>query len=277
MSKFENALLESGSIMRRGYSMIYENAGKLIALITAAIAILLTFAEVGLPSVVTAELGADLGIMLAASYIIYFSLEGAGERLGRTSEGYLKAERLWREAAERVGGEDVKRLRDFCISYSAEELEYRRRAALMAAGLGDEDYLLYESGEGHKPLSAAERRALSRISRMKPIALTPATLLGGSARGGGSELKNPESRKLLRLAIGLLPSTLCMLFTVSMMISAKSGLDASAVISGIVKLSTLPMIAMRGYSQGYDYARLTLTAWLETKTKLIDAFLSEKF
>lgn len=287
MSRFEDALLESGSIMRRGYSIIRENSGKLIALITAALAILLTFAEVGLPSIISAELGADLLVMLVASYIIYFSLEGAGERLGRDTDAYKDAEAAWREQRKLISGERVGALRDFCIRYSAEELDYRRRASLMAAGLSEDDYRAYmkvlgggdnsfSKSVGGRPLKIRERYALHRISRMKPIPLSPTTLLGGGAGGAGSELKNPERHKLLHLVIGLLPTTLCMLFTVSMMITAKSGLDAGAVISGIVKLSALPMIAMRGYSRGYDYARITIPAWLETKAKLLSAFLSSE-
>ena len=165
----------------------------------------------------------------------------------------------------------------------------------MAAGLTFTDYLGYlkerspaQSGksdtdgaygnsdaEARGSYTKKERAALKRISEMKPLALSPTTLLGGGAGGSASELKNPERHKLLHLFVGLIPTTLCMLFTVSMMITAKSGLDAGAVISGVVKLSTLPMIAMRGYSKGYDYSRLTLVTWLETKAKLLDAFLGE--
>ena len=270
MRSFEDALLESGNAMRRGYALLFENSGKIIALITALAAILLTFADVGLPSVVGADLGADMLIMLAACYIIFFSLEDAGERLGRSTEVYKKAYLCWEEAAKEVRGEDIGSLRDFCIRYSKEELEYRRRAAQMAAGLSEAEL------ENIKSVSEPRaRRAARRIARMKPIPLTPLTLLGGEA-GARSELDNPERHKLPRLVLSLLPTTLCMLFTVSMMISAKSGLDAGALISGIVKLSTLPTVALRGYSQGYDYARRTLPLWLKTKAKLLSAFLAEE-
>ena len=241
-SRFEDALLESGSIMRRGYSIIRENSGKLIALITAILAILLTFAEVGLPSVIGTELGADIIVMLVASYIIFFSLESAGERLGRDTDAYKDAERIWREKRKEVGGESIGALRDFCIRYSADELDYRRRAALMAAGLTESDYKSYteslkdnikrsaswvgkNKGEGSGDRATPSRReglALRRISKMKPIPLSPTTLLGGSTVGAGSELKNPERHKLIHLIIGLLPSTVCMLFTVSMMMLSLS-------------------------------------------------------
>jgi hypothetical protein len=243
--------------------------------------------------VIGAELGADLLVMLVASYVIYFSLEGAGERLGRDTELYKEAERLCRAKQKEIPGDAIGRLREFCIRYSREELDYRRRAALMAAGLTSADYLGYigkrgeepgereegstggDEGGGVRAFGRKEKQVLRKTARMKPVALSPVTLLGGGVSGSGSELKNPERHKLLHLFVGLIPTTLCMLFTVSMMITAKSGLDTGTVISGIVKLSTLPMIAMRGYSKGYDYSRHTLTAWLETKTKLLSAFIGE--
>ena len=267
MRSFEDALLESGNAMRRGYALLFENSGKIIALITALAAILLTFAEVGLPSVVGAELGADMLIMLAACYIIFFSLEDAGERLGRSTEVYKKAHLCWEEAAKEVRGEDIGSLRDFCIRYSKEELEYRRRAAQMAAGLSEAEL------ENIKSVSEPRaRRAARRIARMKPIPLTPLTLLGGEA-GARSELDNPERHKLPRLVLSLLPTTLCMLFTVSVMVSVKDNMTAAGVIEAILKLSTLPIVGLKGYSGGYEYVTNNEVAWLETKSRLIEAFL----
>lgn len=269
MNKFEVALLESGSVMRRGYSLLSENSGKLIAALTALIAVLLTFAEVGLPSVIGKSLGADMAVMLIASYIIFFSLYGAGERLGRTTEAYSSALKSYKAALASISGRDVEPLREFCITYSREELEFRRRAAMLESGISENELCELSSSKGKRA------RAARRIQRMKPITLTPRTLLGKERQRERSELCDPERGKPLRLFIGLIPSTLCMLFTVSMMITARAGLDASAIVSGIVKLSTLPLIAMRGYSRGYDYARLTLPMWLDTKEKILEAYLKE--
>ena len=272
MNRFDEGLLESGNLMRRGYSFLTENSGKAIAILTALIAILLTFTDIALPTVVTDGLTAELCVMLVASYVIYFSLEDSGERLGKESEEYRKREASLSERAAMISGEDIGALREFCIRYSKEELEYRRRTCLISAGVSKEEY---DKGEDSAPTAAA-RRAIRRANRMQAVELTPATLLGSVRRGGASELKNPERGKLLSLIVKLIPTTLCMAFTVSMMITAKGGLDAGAVISGIVKLSTLPIIAMRGYVQGYRYATESLLRWLETKEKLLSAFIAEK-
>ena len=272
MNRFDEGLLESGNLMRRGYSFLTENSGKAIAILTALIAILLTFTDIALPTVVTDGLTAELCVMLVASYVIYFSLEDSGERLGKESEEYRKREASLSERAAMISGEDIGVLREFCIRYSKEELEYRRRTCLISAGVSREEY---DKGEDSAPTAAA-RRAIRRANRMQAVELTPATLLGSVRRGGISELKNPERGKLFSLIVKLIPTTLCMAFTVSMMITAKGGLDAGAVISGIVKLSTLPIIAMRGYVQGYRYATESLLRWLETKEKLLGAFIAEK-
>ena len=49
MNRFDEGLLESGNLMRRGYSFLTENSGKAIAILTALIAILLTFTDIAIP------------------------------------------------------------------------------------------------------------------------------------------------------------------------------------------------------------------------------------
>ena len=66
-----------------------------------------------------------------------------------------------------------------------------------------------------------------------------------------------------------------MAVTVSVMLTAKEGLTGADVLNGILKLSALPMIGFKGYSQGYSYAKHTLTLWTETKANILEAFLQE--
>ena len=67
-----------------------------------------------------------------------------------------------------------------------------------------------------------------------------------------------------------------MIFTVSIMISTRDNLTVGAIIECILKLATLPIIGLRGYTAGYEYVTKSETAWLQTKTNLLDAFLNEK-
>ena len=67
-----------------------------------------------------------------------------------------------------------------------------------------------------------------------------------------------------------------MAVTVSVVLSAKESLTAVDVIDGLLKLSSLPIIGFRGYSQGYVYTKKNISAWLDTKTSLLTAFLKNE-
>jgi len=271
-SKFESALLESGDIMRRGRSMLVDNMGKMIAAITAVLAVLLTFTDITLLDFSAASFSSQLAMMLICSYVIYFSLEDAGEKLGRTTELFHNAEEEFESVRGRISGDMLGELRAFCLNYSKEEFEYRRSVALLSAGITEEEFEQYLLGRSF-PKNA---HAFSKIAKMKPIGITPTALLEGGERTESCDFKNPAQNKLARMIIRLLPSTLCMLLTVSMIVTAKSDLGVGEVIEGIVKLSTLPLIGLRGYSQGYEYVRESLVPWIRLKTDLLDAFLVSK-
>ena len=116
---------------------------------------------------------------------------------------------------------------------------------------------------------------LKRVRHAKAANLTPATLLSGIRSASGSELENPERRKLIDLSVRLIPTTVCMFFTVSLVLTAKDGLSLSAVLDGIFKLSALPLAGLRGWRAGYFFARYNRTAWYEVKTRILEAYLTK--
>ena len=67
-----------------------------------------------------------------------------------------------------------------------------------------------------------------------------------------------------------------MLFTASIVLTAKESLNVQSVIESIVKLSALPIVAFRGYSEGYFYAKSGGVLWLETKARLLESFLMKE-
>jgi hypothetical protein len=269
-SKLDEGIIEGSELMSRGYALLGENIGKWIAVLTALLALLLTFADVDFLGVGTTELTTSIAVMLISSYVIYFSLLGAGERLGRDDEKFGSAEAAWLQARERVGGEMLPSLRQFCLDYIKKELAFRRRALLLEGGLGEEEYEAWLAGE-KMPKEAT--RLFKRAKRLKPIALTPALLLSGS-KGNASETAPPGRARLISSILRLIPTTACALFTASMAITAKDGLDAGAIIEGIVKLGCLPIIGLRGYIDGYNYASDRESAWNQARARHLEAFLA---
>ena len=88
-------------------------------------------------------------------------------------------------------------------------------------------------------------------------------------------IDSTESEVLFGALISLIPSTICMVFTVSIMLTAKENMTFSTVINGLIKLSALPIVGLKGLIDGYSYAREDKTNWLNTKARLLEAFLGE--
>ncbi len=267
-NKIDTALLQDEG----KYSFITDNIGKIIAVLTAAIAVLLTFAEIALPSLITQELSLQLILMLVSSYVIYFSLEDSGERLGRGSAEYTVALLEYKTAQSELSPEDLLPLREYCTEYREAELLYRKKSALLHIGHTEAEYAAWLAGEAGDGATAAK---FKKIKRMKPIELSPTSLISGDSRCE-RELTDPSRTRLVILLLKLLPSTVCTLFTVSVMINARADLTVSAVIEGIIKLATLPIVALRGYSDGYNYTQTRELGWIRYKTALLRGFLSKR-
>ena len=262
-------IVSSSALMKKGYSFIIANVGKTVAAITLAITALVSFTEISFSSLTSESFTSTLMLMLISSYVMYFSLEDAGEKLGRDSDEYLKISKRHTALQTEIKKCDVARLRDFCLEYRNAELEYRRSNMLFSLGYTKDEYEAYQRGEEMPPKM---QKALRRVENIKRAELDAATLLSNE-RQRKSELKNPETSRLLNLLLKLIPSTVCMIFTVSVMVSIKDSMTASGVIEAILKLSTLPIIGLKGYSGGYEYVTSNEIAWLDTKCRLLDSFL----
>lgn len=270
--KFEVSLLESGEILKRGATALLNNIGRTVAAITLVVAALILFTDISFADFNRESFTSTMSIMLMASYLMYFSLEGSGEKLGEESEEYKKAKSCCDALIDRVGGERINELRAFCKEYSEEEANYRKVNLLLSKGYSIEEYNAYKRGEA---TCASAKRVFKRADRLRAKALTTKELLAKNRASAKSELQNPESSRLLRALIKLLPTTVCTTVTVSIMLTTKDNLSLATVIDGLFKLSTLLIIGFKGYASGYSYAKYTLPMWLDTKSRLLDAFLKK--
>jgi len=269
---FEKGLLEYGSLMKQSYAYIIGNTSKIIAVIVAIVAALMTFTEISAATLGGAQFTSTLAVLLICSYVLYFSLEDAGEKLGESSAEFQTAVENYKNARARLLPSMIPALRAYCIGYSSSELDFRRESYLCSRGYSSDEYSEYLSGAS---FPAEARRVFRKASKMKAVNLSPTTLLSRERVAKHSELENPERRKRLIMILKLLPSTLCMLLTASVILTVKEDMTSSVIIDGIIKLSTLPVIGFRGYESGYSYARGAGALWIETKARLINDFLSE--
>ncbi len=269
-NEHKNAATELSALLNKGYSTLLSSSGKVIAAIAAVVAALVTFTDVTFGNLTSESFTSSLLVMLVSSYLIYFSLEGTGEKFGEGTEEYRAALASYLAVQEKITPESIEKLRLYCSNYSSAECEYRRRLYLASNGLSVEEYESFLSGQ--RPRKKATR-VLKKARKIHPLRLTPTMLLTVEG-SGSSELESPERGRILALLLRLIPSTLGTLFTVSVMLTAKDGLDAAAVIEGILKLSALPIIGFKGYTAGYEFAKGRRAVWLKTKTRILEGFVN---
>ena len=271
--RFEISLLESGELMKKGGEALVANIGRIIAIITIIVSALALFTDISFQDFQTESFTSTLSIMLVASYVMYFSMSDAGESLGEESEEFKTATKKFEELSNKISGDMLTSLRDFCKSYSEEELSYRKESFLLSYGYCIEDYKAYKIG---KNFDRKAERIFKRTDRMRAVFLSPQALLSRGRFKTKSELQSPESRKRLKMILRLIPTTVCMTVTVSVMLTAKDGLTASGVIDGIFKLASLPIIGFKGYAAGYNYTKKTILLWLDAKARLVESFIKKQ-
>ena len=270
--KDENGLLMLDGFMKEGVGYAITNAGKIVATITLIMAVLTTFTNITFADLGGEAFTITLMVMLFSSYVMYFSLEDAGEKEGESCPEHTEAKAKFIEAKKKIQPDDIDALREFCLRYSENELSYRKKSYLCENGLTISDLEGYSNGE---TFPKRARKSLRRASRMKSVKLTVPRLLSLYHGTPKSELSPPERRKMLSTVISLIPSTLCTVFTVSIILTAKGELTFYTVIDGLIKLSALPMVGFKGFLDGYRYSKDAKSAWFETKTRILESFLLE--
>lgn len=266
--ELDEVLIEAGGMVKNGIAAVIGNLGKTVALITLAVACLVTFTDISLIGVNTERYATALVVMVISSYVMYFSLLSVGEERGRESTEFIKAKERYDATRVKLNGDMMVALRDFCVKYSKNELEYRRCEYLMRYGF---------SRDGVKDsLDRRERRIRRRAKRLRAVPLTPSALINASRYTGKGELYNPERGKIFKSFIKLLPSTLCTCLTVSVVLSVKDGMTAEDILNGLLKLAALPIIGIRGYIDGIVFSQRNESAWLSTRAMILESFFKEE-
>ncbi len=271
--ELEEKILDSDEIIKKFNRGAVNNMGKIIALAVAAVTIAVTFTEISFSGFLTQHFLGSLLLLMTSAYIIYFSLADSGEKSGYETEEYKKAKEDYNSIRCEISGDDIEPLRSFCERYTEKEAQSRRKSLIFSHGLTDAMFEEYKNG---KTFNKKTEKIFKKANKIKPIPLGVKTLLCRERSGVKSELEDPDKRKIPMLILKIIPSTICMTVTVSVMLSTKDGMTASDILNSILKLSALPLIGFRGYSAGYSYAKHTLSLWMETKTNILEAYLCEK-
>lgn len=264
---FDEELINYSDKLRGAYTNLLRDLSKIVALVTALIAALLVFVDIEFLGIGTREFSTTLLLVLISSYVCYFSLAETGERLYEDTEEHRDRLCRYKKITSRITIGMLPALREYLSDYTADELTFRQGQMLLSEGLSTEELAAYKRGE----ITDKRRRPLKRIAAAKRLPLTPEGLLTVETRERGG-VSDPRLTKYPELLLRLLPGTLCMLLTASVVLTFKE-MSPEAIAQGILKLSTLPIVCLRGYASGYNYKRYKEAPFIEAKIRILEGFL----
>ena len=251
---------------------LLRHVGKIIALLCIVIAATLTFTDVTLIGVFGPETVSTLVIMSVSAVLIYCSMQSEGEGAGRECERYRALIEEGRRLSGKVRGPLHGELACFLEEYLRADAERRRHRLLRAHGITEQAYDAYLAGTYP---NKKHRHVLRRARRIRPRELPVEVLLSEEAEDN-AVLFGPKRGRGMRTLTRLLPSLFGMLITLSVVIEWKTGLTGEVILEGVLKLSALLTVGLRGYVDGYRYVAQSLCAFIGNKNRLLDTFLLSK-
>ena len=272
MKSFPDFLLDTADTLKHGKKHLIAHVGRVIAVLTVILAVILTFAEVTIISDFTRRLTSEIIVLTVAAVLMYFAMQTEGELAGQQNEEYQKQKSAARTAAEGIRADRIDGLSEYVERYVRSELEARRRNLLYAYGYSEVQYTAYLTS--HEGVARRARRIFRRVERMRPIRLSVNMLLGDTQRHEPTFTLPTTRRRLLTLG-RLLPSLLGMLVTVSVIIEWHEPFTLSVLMEGAVKLCALLSVGLKGYLDGHEYVVGPLCSHLAQKSRLLNAFLLE--
>jgi hypothetical protein len=164
-----------------------------------------------------ADLGMDFFLLLFCAYAAYISCADSGMRAGLASESYTETLKKFNELKDKIVLSNMQcRLAEFCRYYILEEIKNVRMTHLAVVGLSYEQYLNnYASKDDIEidalpGLSPAQKRAIKKSNNVKPISLSPETIMrhGRGAYHRSPLDMSPEKRKNITFGVKFVQSSL---------------------------------------------------------------------
>lgn len=272
MRRAEELLLEADAIGQRVKEGVLAHVGRAVALFAIAIAAIFTFTEIAFVGITPAEFTLEVTVMLISGLVMFFSLENEGEVYARNQEDFVGQKAKADALATEVRGEMLPALRVYLAQIHRDELRAHEDRLLLSYGIDREEYENYRRGGTY---GKKRSRYLKRVARINAAPLTPSELLFFDEGKVAGFTERPNVRARLRGICKIIPSILCTILTIGVMIEVKDGFSLSLLMEGTLKLCALLSMGLRGYLAGVGYINHTLLPFHKVREKLLDAFLRQ--
>ena len=224
------------------------------------------------------SLGLDFFLLLFCSYSMYICLADTGSKTGLSTLKYIESVDKFGEMKNRIfEGNMQNRLLDFCNYYTSNELQNVKTSIIAMVGLSYNDYRdkymhLDDKGiDAIKELTSAQKKAVKKANKVKPVKLTPEMILrqGRSARRRSPLEINPVTKKNVHFGFKFVQITALSLGM--SLIAFDIITEPSWVIfaSVCLKLLSIVLNGFGGYKAGYDNIVIDTVNYTDAQTDLM--------
>lgn len=255
---------------------ILSGLGVICAALTVLVFSTLFFSDITLSVKGALDFSVDFALLFFSSYVMYFSLFDTGSEKAASLASYtaLKEKRAALFLRYRAKGSHES-LTAFCRRLSFAKTEERRQDVLSLYFLSEEEATLLRKKD-KKDLTKNERRALWRLSRLKPVRITPALLLAERALAKDSTpfSHSPEQLRRRRFFRFLLPSALTAFFSVALVCEVIRDPSLDVIVGYLLKLFTLLFNGVKGFRSGYAYVDSDKNAYMHEQCFWLEEYFA---
>ena len=280
MGEFEKMTVELDATKKRFTKTFLNNIGLFMGafLIFAVIVIMTTDIHIVSLEEIT-SLGLDFFLLLFCSYSMYVCCADTGTKAGLSTHTYNEVVEKFVAMKKRiVDSKKQTRLNEFCNRFIEDELKDTRMAILAVVGFSYEQYkekYMHLDGAGIdaiKELTKAQKKAIKKANKVKPIKLTPELVMrqGRNSHRRSPLEVNPADKKNILFGVKFLEISVLSIGV--SMIALDVILEPSWIIfaSVCLKLISVIMNGFGGYKTGYENIVLDTVNYMNGQIDLME-------
>ena len=279
-TSLEESVLNEKATKKRAAKSLMNNAGILIGVFIVFAVIIITTTDIHLASLEElSKLGLNFFLLLFCTYSMYIACSDSGMRAGYGSETYKAVSEKYEALKRTLIENDLQSgLCAFCRHYVEEELHSTRMAILAPVGFTYSEYVeKWMNAEAtaiteSKELSTAQKKALLRANKIKPITLTT-DMIVHQGRGGSGRAPlgtNPRTKKTLRFGTKFLTLLLVSTGVVMIVVDVVSNPSWSVFSTIVLKAMTVIINGFSGYKFGFENIVVDTAEFISDQTDLLE-------
>lgn len=266
-------------VVRRVKKTALSNIGWFVGIFLIAVVIVVFTTDISFTSGLGWErLGLTLFVLFFCSYSMFVNFFSSGTIAGRATDIFTGSSKKYDELKKTVVDKKLQgRLTEFCEHYIESELKHTRSTLLEDVGLDYDEYLTKYIGKDgatlkkDESLSKAQRKAIIKANKTKPIKLIPEMLLR-RGRGGSSRRPlgmKPETKKDMAFGFRFVKTMISSILTGVIMLDVIIDPTWATFAACCLKLLPVVLNGFLGYKRGYENITVDTVGYMDDQSDLL--------